>query len=97
MNTVQKMKAALAGEITVRTWWGCYGLSGEAFRSWFLERLMSKLNREDGRRWRRLTPDFQTSLRRDARRLADLQHRIIHRQFETDIFNRRFGHLLTKD
>ena len=29
MNTVQKMKAALAGEITVRTWWGCSGLSGK--------------------------------------------------------------------
>jgi hypothetical protein len=97
MNTVHKMKAALAGEITVRTWWGCSGLSGEAFRSWFLECLMAKVNREDGRRWRRLMPDFQTSLRRDARRLGDLQHRIIHRQFETDIVNRRFGHLLTKD
>jgi len=97
MNTVQKMQAALAGEITVKTWWGCPGLSGEAFRSWFLACLMAKVNREDDRRWRRLTPDFQTSLRRDARRLTDMQHRIIHRQFETDIFKRRFGHLLTKD
>ena len=58
---------------------------------------MDKINRNDMRRWRRLTPEFQASLRRDARRLTDLQHRIIHRQFETDIFNRRFGHLLTKD
>jgi hypothetical protein len=97
MNTVEKMQAALAGTITVRTWWGCPGLSGNAFRCWFLERLMAKVNREDRRRWRRLTPAFQASLRRDARRLSDLQHRIIHRQFETDIFKRRFGHLLTKD
>ena len=97
MNTVQKMKAALAGEISVRTWWGCPGLSGPAFRSWFLDRLMDKINRDDQRRWRRLTPEFQASLYRDARRLKDMQHRIIHRQFETDIFNRRFGHLLTKD
>jgi len=95
MNTVQKMKAALAGEITVRTWWGCPGLTGDAFRFWFLDCLMTKINRQDSRRWRRLTPDFQISLRRDARRLDDLQHRIIHRQFETDIFIRRFGHLLT--
>lgn len=97
MNTVQKMRAALAGHITVRTWWGCPGLSGEAFRVWFLGSLMAKINRHDLRRWRRLAPDYQTSLCRDARRLRELQHRIIHRQFETDIFNRRFGHLLTKD
>jgi len=97
MNIAQKMQAALAGKIIVRTWWGCPGLSGEAFRAWFLTCLMAKVNRDDGRRWRRLTADFQTSLRRDARRLEDIQHRIIHRQFETDIFKRRFGHLLTKD
>ena len=97
MNTVQKMRAALAGEITVRTWWGCPGLSGDAFRAWFLDRLMAKINRHDTRSWRRLTPEFQTSLCRDARRLRDLQHRIIHRQFETDIFKRRFGHLLIND
>ena len=97
MNAVEKMNAALAGDITVRTWWGCSGLSGPAFRSWFLDRLMAKINREDGRRWRRLTPDFQTRLSRDAQRLKDLQRRIIHRQFETDIFHRRFGHLLTTD
>jgi len=97
MNTTQNMKAALAGDITVRTWWGCPGLSGEAFRSWFLDCLMDKINRRDQRRWRRLAPDFQASLRRDARRLTDKQHRIIHRQFETDLCNRRFGHLLTKD
>lgn len=97
MNTVQKMQAALAGQITVRTWWGCPGLSGEAFRSWFLQCLMAKINRHDCRQWRRLTPSFQAGLYRDARRLRDLQHRIVHRQFETDIFNRRFGHLLTKD
>ena len=95
MNAVQKMQAALAGEITVRTWWGCSGLSGPAFRSWFLGRLMDKINRADRRRWPRLTADYQTRLYRDAQRLKDLQHRIIHRQFETDIFNRRFGHLLT--
>jgi hypothetical protein len=97
MTTVQKMRAALAGRITVRTWWACPGLSGEAFRSWFLECLMAKINRHDTRSWRRLTPDFQIRLYRDARRLRNLQHRIIHRQFETDIFNRRFGHLLTND
>jgi len=97
MNSVQKMRHALAGEITVRTWWGCSGLSGEAFRRWFLQRLMAKINRQDRRQWRRLTPEFQTSLYRDARRLRDMKHRIIHRQFETDIFNRRFGHLLTRN
>jgi hypothetical protein len=97
MNNVQKMKAALAGEIIVRTWWGCSGLSGPAFRTWFLDCLMGKINRDDRRRWRRLAPDFQTSLCRDARRLTDLQHRIIHRQFETDFFKRRFEHLLTTD
>ena len=85
MNTVRKMRAALAGAITVRTWWGCPGLSGAAFRSWFHDRLMEKINRDDMRQWRRLTPEFQASLHRDARRLTDMQHRIIHRQFETDI------------
>lgn len=97
MTTVQKMQAALAGTITVRTWWGCPGLSGEVFRSWFLDRLMAKINRHDRRQGRRLTPEFQASLYRDAQRLKDLQHRIIHWQFETDILNRRFGHLLTND
>ena len=33
---VDIVRRALAGEITVRTWWGCPGLSGEAFRRWFL-------------------------------------------------------------
>jgi hypothetical protein len=97
MNIAQKMRAALAGDITVRTWWGCPGLTGEAFRSWFLDCLMAKIDRDDLRRWRRLTPEFQASLYRDARRLTDMRHRIIHRQFETDIFNRRFGHLLTNN
>ena len=58
---------------------------------------MAKINRHDRRQWRRLTPEFQASLCRDAQRLKDLQHRIIHRQFETDILKRRFGHLLTND
>jgi hypothetical protein len=97
MNTVQKMRAALAGEITVKTWWGCSGLSGEAFRSWFLGCLMAKINRHDRRPWRRLSPEFQAGLYRDARRLKELQRRIIHRLFETDIVRRRFGHLLTTD
>jgi hypothetical protein len=97
MNKVQKMRRALAGHITVRTWWGGPGLSGEAFRSWFLDRLMAKINRYDRRLWRRLAPDYQTRLHRDARRLRELQHRIIHRQFETDIFKRRFSHLPTRD
>ena len=97
MNTVEKMRSALRGEITVRTWWGCPGLSGDAFRCWFLDCLMAKINRRDRRHGRRLTPEFQAGLRRDARRLNDLQHRIIHRQFETDIVKRRFGHLLTHD
>jgi len=97
MNTVQKIHAALAGDITLKTWWGCPGLTGAPFRSWFLACLMAKINRDDRRRWRRLVPDYQASLHRDARRLTEIRHRIIHRQFETDIFNRRFGHLLTKD
>jgi hypothetical protein len=97
MNTIEKMRAALAGTITVRTWWGCPGLSGEAFRSWFLDCLMAKINRHDRRQWRRLTPDYQAGLHRDARRLRDIQQRVIHRQFDTDIFYRRFGHLLTQD
>ncbi|HWG41186.1 MAG TPA: hypothetical protein VN688_00250 [Gemmataceae bacterium] len=97
MNTVQKMQAALAGTIPVWTWWGCPGLSGEAFRNWFLACLKAKISRHDRRQGRRLTPEFQASLSRDAQRLKDLQQRIIHRQFETDILNRRFGHLLTND
>lgn len=97
MNTVEKMQAALAGKITVKTWWGCSGLSGEDFRSWFLRCIMRKINRHDTRQWRRLTPEYQTSLYRDAKRLREIQHRIIHRQFETDIFSRRFGHMLTQD
>jgi hypothetical protein len=97
MNTIEKMRAALAGSITVRTWWGCPGVSGAAFRSWFLDCLMAKINRHDRRQWRRLTPDYQARLYRDARRLREIQQRVIHRQFETDIFQRRFGDLLTND
>lgn len=97
MNTVLNMQAALAGAITVRTWWSCPGFSGEAFRSRFLDCLMAKIHRHDRRHGRRLTPDYQASLYRDFRRPREIRRRIIHRQFETDIFQRRFGHLLTHD
>ena len=98
MNVVDRMRRALAGEITVRTWWGCSGLSGDGFRAWFRERLDAKINRQDVRRWRRLSADYQASLQRDANRVRQItQQRIIHRQFETDIANARFGHLLTED
>ena len=70
MTTIEKMRAARAGEITVRTWWGCPGLSGEAFRSWFLDCLMAKINRHDRRQGRRLTPEYQASLYRDAQTAA---------------------------
>ena len=94
---VDTLRRAMAGEITVRTWWGCPGLTGEAFHRWFRERLDAKINREDRRRWRRLSPDYQTSLFRDARRVREItQQRIIHRQFETDIVRSRLGHLLTR-
>jgi hypothetical protein len=95
---VEILRRALAGEITVRTWWGCPGLSGEAFRRWFRERLDAKINREDRRHWRRLSPDYQIALYRDARRVREItQQRIIHRQFETDIVKARLGHLLTRE
>jgi hypothetical protein len=98
MSFVNTMRKALAGEITVRTWWGCNGLTGDGFRQWFRERLDAKINREDRRQWRRLSEDFQASLRRDANRVRQItQQRIVHRQFETDIVNTHFRHLLTKD
>jgi hypothetical protein len=31
MSVVELMQQALAGEITVKTWWGGNGLTGEAF------------------------------------------------------------------
>jgi hypothetical protein len=96
-DVIQKMKAALAGTLVVRTWWAGQGLTGAAFRAWFLERLQAKINRGDTRRWRRLEPEYQTSLLRDARRLQDIQKRIVVRQFETDICRKRFAHLLTTD
>ena len=61
MNNVQKMNAALARRVRVKTWWGCEGLTGAAFRAWFLTRLMDKINRDDRRTWRRLTPVFKPS------------------------------------
>jgi hypothetical protein len=98
MSVVGTMRKALAGEIAVRTWWGCNGLTGEAFRRWFRERLDARINRDDRRRWRRLSGDYQASLTRDANRVREItRQRIIHRQFETDIFQARFGHLLTED
>ncbi len=98
MTFAEKMRRAMAGEIIVRTWWGCTGLTGDAFRNWFRERLDAKINREDGRRWRRLSAEYQTSLMRDAKRVREIVlQRIIHRQFETDIFKARFSHLLSKE
>ena len=98
MSWVTTMQRALAGEITARTWWGCPGLTGEAFRRWFRERLAAKINREDRRRWRRLSPDYQIALYRDAQRVREItERRIIHRQFETDIVRARLGHLLTRE
>jgi len=95
---VNIVRRGLAGEITVRTWWGCPGLSGEAFRRWFHERLDARINREDHRRWRRLAAGYQIALDRDARRVREIAgQRIIHRQFETDIVKARLGHLLTRE
>jgi len=98
MNFVDTMRKALAGEITVKTWWACSGLTGDEFRQWFRERLDARINREDQRQWRRLSGDYQTSLMRDADRVRQITgQRIIHRQFETDIVNARLGHLLTRE
>ena len=98
MSFVETMRKALAGETAVRTWWGCSGLTGDGFRQWFRKRLDAKINRRDQRQWRRLSSDYQASLMRDAERVRQItQQRVIHRQFETDIVNARFGHLLTKD
>ena len=98
MSFVTTMQRALAGEVTVRTWWGCGGLTGEAFRHWFHHRLAAKINREDRRRWRRLSDDYQAALTRDADRVRQItRQRVIHRQFETDIVNARLGHLLTRE
>ncbi len=97
MSFVRTMQRALASEITVKTWWGCNGLTGDAFRQWFRERLDAKINREDRRRWRRLSRDYQVSLERDAIRVREItQQRVIHR-LETDIVRKRLGHLLAKD
>jgi hypothetical protein len=96
MNFVDTMRKALAGEITVKTWWGCSGLTGDGFRQWFRQRLDARINRQDRRQWRRLSDDYQASLARDANRVWQIkQQRVIHRQFETDIVNARLGHLLT--
>jgi hypothetical protein len=98
MSLVNTMERALAGEITVKTWWGCNGLTGDGFRQWFRERLDARINRGDRRRWRRLSSDYQASLMRDAIRVRQItQERVIHRQFETDIVNARLGHLLTRE
>jgi len=98
MNFTDTMRKAMAGEITVKTWWGCNGLSGDEFRQWFRERLDARINRHDRREWRRLSGDYQASLMRDADRVRQItQQRVIHRQFETDIVTARFGHLLTED
>jgi hypothetical protein len=98
MTLPETMRKAIVGEITVRTWWGCHGLTGEAFRRWFLTRLEAKINRHDHRPWRKQSAEYQVSLMRDANRVRDITgRRIIHRQFETDVFRTRLGHLLTKD
>jgi hypothetical protein len=78
MSFVTTMQRALAGESTVKTWWGCSGLTGEAFHQWFRERLDAKINREDRRRWRRLSANYQAALARDAVRLREItRHRIM--------------------
>jgi hypothetical protein len=98
MTLADTMRKAMAGEIAVRTWWGCHGLTGEAFRRWFLERLDAKINRLDRRPWRKLSPEYQVSQLRDASRVREIiGRRIIHRQFETEVFRSRLGHLLTED
>jgi hypothetical protein len=98
MSFVRTMQRALAGEITVKTWWGCNGLTGDGFRQWFRQRLDASINRDDRRQWRRLAADYQVALMRDANRVRQITaQRIIHRQFETDIFNSRFSHLLTRE
>lgn len=47
-------------------------------------------------RWRKLDPDYQAKLDRDARRVYDhRERRIVIRSFETDDFQRQLGHLIT--
>lgn len=41
------------------------------FRRWFTGCLDSKINRQDTRRWRKLTPEYQSSLAHDAQIIND--------------------------
>lgn len=47
--------------------------------------------------WRKLAPEWQTNMQRDARALADLLQRRIRRayRFDTREMQARFGHLLS--
>ena len=95
---VETCRLALRGEIRVKAWWACNGLSGPSFRAWFHDRLTAKINKEDTRTWRRLDPDYQRALAQDADSVRrNISSRVIIRQFRTDIFRARLGHLIHED
>jgi hypothetical protein len=48
------------------------------FHAWLLRCLHRKIDREDGRTWRKLDPEYQDLQRRDARAVNDYARRVRH-------------------
>lgn len=41
------------------------------FQKWFIKCLNEKINRQDSRTWRKLTPEYQLNLKKDSWRIKD--------------------------
>ena len=48
------------------------------FHRWFLDCLGRKIDRNDGRHWRKLASEYQADLRHDARAVNDYARRVRH-------------------
>ena len=93
----EALRKAHAGILIQMNWAGA-PLDESGLRAEFITALFRRIDSKagvihTGRKWQ---PDYQISLRRDARRVYDrVNNRVIVRQFETPEIRKRFGHLLT--
>lgn len=77
LQAYQIFKANPQARVTTGIWSEeCW--SREDFNRWFIRCLHAKINRNDGRKGRRLTEDYQLDQWLDSRIIADHARRICH-------------------
>lgn len=86
------------GRVSIR--WSDGGMSLAEYRRDFVRAMHRRINGKTGQLpgWRKLEPEYQTSLVRDSRAIRDrLTRRIRMQRLETPEARQRFGHLIDND